>query len=147
MAKNPLEKWERPHAGKAAPSAEPQPEADTVVELADYKADKGKDRTHGWLKIKPAAGAAALMSYAQLLKVTFDEPLFTEIVLVFSFETVIVRGRDMQTHVTGLQTRSLGSITEFNPATQALPAEGEPFVTSIEFVPGSPRDRQGIRTG
>lgn len=128
---DPLARW-RPGAQK-----KPAPAGDTggeskVVGLGDYQGDAGKDRSGGWLEFRPVSGPWALCSYGQLRKIMFNGPKPTRIDLIFTYEMVTVKGRNLEILLTGLRSRTLACIEQFNPATQEAPGPDALVVDSIE---------------
>jgi hypothetical protein len=110
-----------------------------VVDLANYQGDTGKDRSGGWLELRPVKGPWALCSYAQLRKILFNGAKPTRIDLIFTYELITVKGRNLETLVSGLRSRTLACVEQFNPATQVAPEPDALVVDSIESTdPGPP---------
>jgi hypothetical protein len=131
MAEDPLAKWRR--TGSEPKEAEARKESN-VVELADYQGEAGKDRAGGFLELRPLKGPWSLCSYAQLLKIQFNGPRPTRVDLIFSYEIVTVRGRNLAALLTGLRSRSLAVIEQFNPSAHEKPDKDALVVESIEAV-------------
>lgn len=126
---DPLAKWRRP--GAQAPLPASTAESGKVLDLAGYQGDAGKDRS-GWLELRPLKGPWALCSYAQLRKIQFDGLNPTRIDLIFTYELVTVKGRNLQVLLAGLRSRSLACIEQFNPEGHEAPATDALLVDSIE---------------
>src|ERR1017187_4941380 len=71
---------------------------------------------------------------AQLLKVQFNGAKPTRIDLIFSYELVTVKGRNLEVLLTGLRSRTLAVIEQFNPATHGEPEKDALVVESIESI-------------
>src|ERR1039458_6972270 len=71
---------------------------------------------------------------AQLLKVQFNGAKPTRIDLIFSYELVTVEGRNLEVLLTGLRSRTLAVIEQFNPATHGEPEKDALVVESIESI-------------
>jgi hypothetical protein len=137
MADDPLARWRRSGVQGSAPLPESDRE-NKVVGLADYQGDAGKDRSGGWLELRPVKGAWALCSYAQLRKILFNGPKPTRIDLIFTYERVTVRGRNLEALLTGLRSRTLAEIEQFNPEKHKQPEPDALFVESIESTENAP---------
>lgn len=101
-----------------------------------YKAGAGQDRANGWLVLQRVKGPRVVCSYVRLDDWEYDHEEHTGcITLYFSRGMVaVIRGREMDSIVTGLILRSLTEIVEFNPATHEKPKPGEPLVEKIEIT-------------
>lgn len=130
MSDNPLAKWRRPGT-PAAPLAVESGSEGKVIQLSDYQRGTAEN-SEGWLELRPLKGPWALCSYAQLRKVLFNGPKPTRIDLIFSYELVTVKGRNLEPLLTGLRSRTLACIEQFNPAAQEAPGPETLFVESIE---------------
>jgi hypothetical protein len=129
MADDPLAKWQR-RGAQTAPSTEA--DGGNVLPLSEYKGDIGKDRSGGWLELRPLKGPWSLCSYAQLRKIQFNGPKPTRIDLIFTYELVTVKGQNLEKLLTGLRTRTLAVIEQFNPAEHKKPELEDYLVESIE---------------
>lgn len=129
-----LAKWRRPGTQAAAPAAE----TGKVVELSDYPGDAGKDRSGGWLELRLLKGPWALCSYAQLRKIQFNGPKPTRIDLIFTYELVTVKGRNLEALLVGLRSWWLACIEQFNPAGHEKPGPDALVVESIESTDNGP---------
>ncbi len=137
---DPLAKWRR--SGAKSPSSAPETGDETkILQLADYRRALSETAPDGWLEIRPLKGPWALCSYAQLRKVLFNEPKPTRIDLIFSYERVTVKGRNLDALVPGLRAGTLARIEQFNPAGPEAPGPGPegPVVESIECTDNGPR--------
>jgi len=131
MADDPLAKWRR--AGAQAPSSASDTGRERkIVELADYQGDAGKDRSGGWLELRPLKGPWSFCSYAQLRKVQFNGPKPTRIDLLFTYELVTIKGRNLELMLTGLRSRTLAVIEQFDPQGHQAPEPDALVVDSIE---------------
>ena len=146
MSDDPLAKWRRSGAQAPSSAEETGPEK-KVVDLANYQGDTGKDRSGGWLELRPVKGSWALCSYAQLRKILFNGPKVTRIDLIFTYEVVTLRGRNLEMLLTGLRSRALACIDQFNPMTQEAPAPEALFVESIESTDNGPAPSQSASKG
>jgi hypothetical protein len=133
---DPLAKWRRQGVPAAAGAAETGGE-NKVVQLDDFRRAALAASPDGWLELRPAKGPWALCSYAQLRKVLFNGPKPTRIDLVFSYERVTVKGRNLEALLTGLRSGRLACIEQCN---QALRPEPDAlFVESIESTDTGPQ--------
>ena len=131
---DPLAKWRRPGVQAQATAAE----GEKVISLEGYQGDAGKDRSGGWLELRPLKGPWALCSYAQLRKVLFNGMNPTRIDLIFSYELVTVKGSNLQVLLTGLRSRALACIEQFNPDGHEAPGSDALVVESIECTDNEP---------
>jgi hypothetical protein len=137
MADETLAKWQRRSLvpGQAPPRHEPEVESAKTdpapADKAEYKGDVGRDRG-GWIEFQPLKGPWSLCPAAQLRKVQFNGENPTRIDFFFIHEIVTVKGRNLRAYISGIRTRSLAEIKQFNPATEKEPAENELRVDSIE---------------
>jgi hypothetical protein len=136
MPDDPLAKWRRP--GAPAPSVALENEGEgKVIDLADYRREAAMESADGWLELRPLKGPWSLCSYAQLRKIFFNGPKVTRIDLIFSYERVTVKGRNLEMLLTGLRSRTLSCIEQLNPAGQALEPDAL-LVESLESTDNGP---------
>ena len=117
----------KPPAQSAAPSraAEVKPA---------YVAFAGKDKLDR-LRIRRANAATRSPGYAYLLDVVYDGEFGTEIVLVYTYMMVLIRGKNLQTLVIALETSTADFIREFDSDRWEMPADkSAAFIESIEIV-------------
>jgi len=99
-----------------------------------YVAFGAKDRVER-LKIHRAMAPTRSPGYAHLLDVVYDGAFGTNLVLVYTFLMVLVRGKNLQNIVMALETGTADFIQEFDPERWAKPKDGNaPFIESIEVV-------------
>ena len=65
---------------------------------------------------------------------SWDDEIFTTIVLFFTFTQINIRGRNLETVVQALRLRKCEYLREWHEQEYQRPANGEPVITSIEFV-------------
>ena len=134
---DPLGKWRRPGAQIPSPATESGRD-NRVVDLANYQGDHGKDRSGGWLELRPVNGPWSLL----LLRTTPESHLQreepTRVDLIFTYELVTVKGRNLETLLSGLRLRTLACIEQFNPATQQSPPPDALMVESIVSSDNAP---------
>lgn len=100
----------------------------------EYVAFDAKDKVER-LKINRANHPTRSPGYAYLLDVVYDGQFGTNFVLVYTFMMILVRGRNLQGVVTGLQMGTVDFIQEFDPERWALPKDDKaPFIESVEVV-------------
>jgi hypothetical protein len=112
-----------------------------VVDLADYRREAALESGDDWLELRPLKGPWALCSYAQLRKVLFNGPKPTRIDLIFSYERVTVKGRNLEALLVGLRSGRLARIEQFNPAARPEPGPEGLFVDSIDITENGPPPR------
>jgi hypothetical protein len=134
MADDPLARWRRPGEQPASLSARES----KIVELSDYQVDANKDRSGGWLELRPLKSPWSLCSYAQLRKIQFNGPKPTRLDLIFTFEMVTVKGRNLESVLNGLRSRTLASIEQFDPKSQEAPKADALLVESIDSSDNGP---------
>jgi hypothetical protein len=138
MTNDPLARWRRPGTQAQAVPQETGPEDVKASERETYQGDQGKDRMGGWLELRPIKGPWALCSYAQMRKILFNGKKPTRIDLIFTYEMVTVKGRNLETLLTGLRSRALACIEQFDPAAQEAPGAEALVVESIESTDNGP---------
>jgi hypothetical protein len=97
----------------------------------DANSIEGKNRVGQWLEFRPLRGTYKLLSYGELVQVEYD-PHFGFIVLIFRHVMVKIRGRNLESVLSGLRPRLLHVIAQDDP--QRLADDGKPFVEKIEFI-------------
>lgn len=112
------------NAGPKPPGREPE----------DYAAFGAKDKVER-LRIRRAMAPTRAPGYAYLLDIAYDGPFGTNIVLVYTFLMVMVRGRNLQPVIMALETNTADFIQEYDPDKWPKPTDPKaPFIESIEVV-------------
>ena len=118
---------------KKPPTQSGPPPRSAEVKAA-YVAFDGKDKLDR-LRIRRANAATRSPGYAYLLDVVYDGEFGTEIVLVYTYMMVLIRGRNLQTLVIALEISTADFIQEFDSDRWEMPADkSAAFVESIEVV-------------
>lgn len=103
-------------------------------ETEEYVAFGSKDKISR-LRIRRAMAPTRSPGYAYLLDVVYDGSYGTNFVLVYTFLMVLVRGRNLQSLVYGLENGMVDYIQEFDPDRWAKPTDQTAaFIDSIEVV-------------
>jgi len=95
---------------------------------------EGKNRSGGWLDIRPLKGPCSLLAYSELLQIDYDWPHLTFIVLIFRHVMVTIRGRNLEALFTGVQAKLTKVIQQYDPHKEPAPAKDAVIVDSIEFA-------------
>ena len=124
---DPLAQFRKTSTGSAADTTPPKsPEG--------YVAFDAKDKVER-LKIRRANAPTRSPGYNYLLDVVYDGAFGTNIVLVYTFLMVLVRGKNLQPVVMALEMGTAEFIQEFDPDRWQMPKdEKAPFIESIEVV-------------
>lgn len=100
----------------------------------EYVAFGAKDKV-ARLKIRRANAPTRAPVYASLLDMSYDSDYGTGFVLAYSFLLVLVRGRNLQPVITGIENGMIDFIQEFDRTKWGEPADGAaPFIESIEIA-------------
>ena len=75
-------------------------------------------------------------SYRYLMDVSFNGQYGTELVLVYSFLMVKIKGRNLQPVVAAILENSCHFIQDYHPNEFLPPPPNAPFIETIEFVSG-----------
>lgn len=139
MSDDVLAKWRKPGSVSASPVLVKDSEPSEAAK-EEYRGEDGKDRSNGWLELRPLKGPRLVCSYAQLREFEYNGPDATCITLYFAFRIVTVRGRNLDRLVTGLHSRALMLIEQFDPKRHEMPADDAPVIENIETAgPGTAR--------
>lgn len=107
---------------------------DKLPDAEGYQAFGAKDKVER-LRIRRAMAPTRSPGYAFLLDVTSDGPFGTNFVLVFTFMSVLVRGKNLLPVISALESGRADFIQEFHPDLWAKPTDSSvPLIESIEVV-------------
>lgn len=93
--------------------------------------DRSPDRR---LEVRQVLAAWHAPSYRYLMDVVFDGAHGTEIVLVFSFLMVKIKGRNLQAVRRAIIESTCTFIQDYDPREFSLPANDAPVIEKIELV-------------
>ncbi|SMF97899.1 hypothetical protein SAMN02949497_4775 [Methylomagnum ishizawai] len=137
MADDPLAKFRK------SPTVKPEATLpESKAGLPDYQAFDAKDKIKR-LEIRRVMGAFHTPAYAYLLNVIFDGYHGTELVLVYSFMLVKVKGRNLHPITLAVQEGKCAFIQDYDPRAFAEPAPDAPFIESIEIIAKEGGDERG----
>ena len=114
--------------------AVPPPRSNAAQQKADdYAAFAGKDKVER-LRIRRAKPITRAAGYQYLLDVVSDGDNGTEIVLVYTYMIVLIKGRNLQKAVLALEIGTADFLQEFDPKRWEKPAPDIAIIDSIEVV-------------
>ena len=146
MQQNPLDRWrtnqppnsppaetyDRNRQQQPPPAQQFAPQAAT--NLKPYEAYKVKDRGAERLEIRRVLGESHAPSYRYLMDVSFNGDYGTELILIYSFLMVKIRGRQMQPLIRAILEGTCAFIQDFHPQEFSPPPPGSAIIESIEIV-------------
>src|SRR6266702_2998207 len=145
---NPLDKW-RTNQPPASPPAEtynrnrqPQPPPvptaapQAATNLKPYEAFRVKDRGAERLEIRRVLGESHAPSYRYLMDVSFNGDFGTELILIYSFLMVKIKGKQMQPLLRSILEGTCAFIQDFHPQEFSPPEPGAAIIESIEIIAG-----------
>ena len=138
---DPLEKYRKSPApglgrGGAAVSSAPLAAAPRAA-AEPYAAYAAKDKAER-IQLRPALGPQRAPSYVHLLDIASDGPYGTNFSVVFTFMTVLVRGRNLQAVVAALESVNATFLQQFHPELWPRPAEGDAVIDVLEIYANDP---------
>jgi hypothetical protein len=98
-----------------------------------YEAFDSKDKIES-LALFPMLGPAHSITYSYLFDVSWDDEIFSTIVLFFTFIQVNIRGRNLGPVVQSLRLRTCTALREFHEEEFEPVDTDAPVITSIEYV-------------
>ena len=101
--------------------------------LKPYKAFEIRERTAERLEIRRVLGETHAPSYRYLMDVAFNGQYGTELLLVYSFLIVKIKGKNLQPVTYAILEGRCSCIQDFHPNEFAPPQGNEPVIESIEF--------------
>jgi len=118
----------------------PRPQSEKPQENPrEYQAYHSQDKVLR-LDIRRASGASHCPALTYLLDIIYGARFHTSFVLVFTFMTVTVKGKNLRDVVQALRLGKCSALTEFHAELFDPPAADAPVITSIEIV--LPKERQ-----
>ena len=148
MQQNPLDRW-RTNQPPTSPQAEthdrnrqqqPPPAQQfapqAAASLKPYEAYKVKDKGAERLEIRRVLGESHAPSYRYLMDVSFNGDYGTELVLIYSFLMVKIKGRQMQPLIRAILEGTCAFIQDFHPKEFLQPQPGAAIIESIEIIAG-----------
>jgi len=114
----------------AAPAASGQPPEAYLAFATKDKVDR--------LKLRPALSPWRAPAYVHLLDVTSDGPFGKNFTLIFTFITVLVRGRNLQPVVAALEGGHAEFIQQYHPDLWPPPADDAPVIELLEIHASDP---------
>lgn len=106
---------------------------------AGYQPFRVADRKRERLSVWPVSGRRERFTYRYLLRIVQDRREATEVILIFTFAVVIIRGRNLQGIADAIDRERCVFVQQFDYARWGEPvAKGEPVVASIEVVAEKP---------
>jgi hypothetical protein len=111
------------------------PKPQIFAGLSPYQAFEAQDKVMR-LDILRAADASHCPAYSYLLDIIYGRQFYSSFVLVYSFMTVAVIGRNLHDVVQAIRMGQASSICEFHPELFTPPEPDAPIITSIEVVVG-----------
>lgn len=132
MANDPLAAFRRqqPSTGSYPQAVSPQQAA---TGLKPYKAFEIRERAAERLEIRRVLGETHAPSYRYLMDVSFNGQYGTELLLVYSFLLVKIKGKNLQPVIHAILEGRCAFIQDFHSNEFAPPQENEPVIASIEF--------------
>jgi len=118
---NPQTVSSQPPAQQAAPGLKP------------YKAFDTRERAPERLEIRRVLGETHAPSYRYLMDVAFNGEFGTELLLVYSFLLVKIKGRNLYPIIRALLEGRCAFLQDFHPNEFAPPQGNEPVIESITF--------------
>jgi hypothetical protein len=103
-----------------------------------YEAFHVVDRRQLRLQIQPARGPWEWLPYGYLLRVMLDGRQGTEIILVFTFLAVIIRGRNLAPLADAISKERCEFVRQFDAKQWARADDGAPVVEHIEIHADKP---------
>ena len=126
---DPLAKFRKGTSDKPTAVNLPQ-EADG---LPPYIAFEAKDKIKR-LEIRRVMGAYRTPAYAYLLDIIFDGSHGTELVLLYSFMMIKIKGENLHPIILALQKSNCDFIQDFDPRAFAQPAADAARIDHIEII-------------
>ena len=137
MAKDPLEQFRKTpipsRKTEIDAKASNLPAEEVETESEGYQACGGKGRSEG-LQIRRKGKPQRSPRLAYLLDVVSDGEYGTMIELIFTFLSVRIEGRNLQTVIQLLENGSAGFIQQFDPKRWDQPADDVPVITTIKLT-------------
>jgi hypothetical protein len=127
--RDPLEQFRRKEA--------PPPQAAPATGKPPYEAYKAQDRKPERLEIRRVLGEGHAPSYRYLMDIAFNGSFGTEIVLIYSFMVVKIRGKNLQPVIYALLESRCDFIQDYHPD-EFMPWRDmdAPLIETIEIVTG-----------
>jgi hypothetical protein len=129
MAVDHLAKFRKGTSDKPA-AAEPTQETGGLL---SYVAFEAKDKIKR-LEIRRVMGAYRTPAYAYLLDIVFDGLHGTELVLLYSFMMIKIKGENLHPVTLAIQKGNCDFIQDFDPRAFAGPAPDAPRIDHIEII-------------
>lgn len=112
-------------------------------EISDKKNKEGLHDYHAFtvmeksekvhrLQIRLASGATHSPAYSYLLDVCYDGLHGTELVLIYSFMQVKIKGKNLQSLITAIEKNDCAYLQDYNPNFFNPPKPNEAVIESIE---------------
>lgn len=131
---DPLAKFRRGAVSPSIPVVVAPGEKPVSRRSGNYIAFQSKEQAKR-LRFRSAARATRSPSYSYLLDVIYDGDFGTEIVLLYTFLSVILKGRNLQELAAGLEEGTIDYVQEFDPERWELPVDQSvAVIESIEVV-------------
>jgi len=143
---NPLDKW-RTNQPAGSPPAQTydrnrQPQPPPAQQFAPqaatgqkpYEAYRVKERGAERLEIRRVLGASHAPGYRYLMDVSFNGDFGTELVLIYSFLMVKIKGKQMQPLIHAILEGTCAFIQDFHSNEFSPPQPGAAIIESIEIV-------------
>lgn len=140
MANDPLAAFRRqqPDASFNPQTVSPQQATgQATTGLKPYKAFEIRERAAERLEIRRVLGETHAPSYRYLMDVSFNGQYGTELLLVYSFLIVKIKGKNLQPVIYAILEGRCHCIQDFHPNEFASPQANEPVIESIAFAPES----------
>ena len=126
--RDPLEQFRRKEA--------PSPQAAPATGKPPYEAYKAQDRKPERLEIRRVLGESHAPSYRYLMDVAFNGSFGTEIVLIYSFMVVKIKGKNLQPVIYALLESRCDFIQDYDAREFAPPLDQKqpPVIEEIEII-------------
>jgi hypothetical protein len=129
MAIDPLAKFRKGTTSDKPAASLPQ----ETGGLPPYVAFEAKDKIKR-LEIRRVMGAYRTPAYAYLLDIVFDGLHGTELVLLYSFMMIKIKGENLHPVTLAIQKGNCDFIQDFDPRAFAPPAPDAPRIDRIEII-------------
>jgi len=140
MQQNPLDRWRTNQPPASTPTdnrdSHQQQQPPPANGLKPYEAYRVKDGGAERLEIRRVLGESHAPGYRYLMDVSFNGDFGTELVLIYSFFMVKIKGQQMQSLIRAIRDGTCVFIQDFHEKEFSQPEPGAAIIETIEILTG-----------